>query len=115
MAEAENIRPWGYYEVLEVLPTHQVKRLVINPSHRLSLQYHKIRTEHWVVVSGRGVLTLGDEEKKIGIGDYVCVHVGVKHRAECVSKEPLVIIETWTGDYFGEDDIVRLHDDYRRV
>ncbi len=111
---SDNVRPWGHYEVLETLPTHQVKRMVIQPGHRVSLQYHGRRTEHWIIVSGRGLVQLGDREREVCYGEYVCIPTHTIHRAKCTSEEPLVFIEVWTGSYFGEDDIVRLEDDYAR-
>jgi len=111
---SEYIRPWGHYEVLETLPTHQVKRMIIQSGHRVSLQYHERRAEHWIIISGRGLVQLGDREQDVCPGDYICIPPRMLHRAKCVSEESLVFIEVWTGSYFGEDDIVRLEDDYAR-
>ncbi len=110
----DNIRPWGHYEVLETLPTHRVKRVVVNPGHRLSLQFHKHRSEHWIIVTGRGLVTLGEEEREVGPGAYIIVPCATNHRVKCLSDEPLCFVEVWTGDYLGEDDIIRLQDDYAR-
>lgn len=111
----DHLRPWGEYHILESFPTHCVKRIVVQPGHRLSYQYHKHRTEHWVVISGRARVTLNEVEKEVGPGAYLSVPCGARHRVACVSKEPLVFVEVWLGDFLGEDDIVRLQDDYARV
>ena len=110
----DNIRPWGEYHVLETLQSHRVKRVIVQPGCRLSLQYHHHRCEHWVVISGRALVILNSEEREVGPGGYVLVSTGTHHRVKCISEEPLVFIEVWTGDYLGEDDIIRLQDDYAR-
>jgi mannose-6-phosphate isomerase len=107
-------RPWGQYIDLEETSTHHVKRMIIQPGHRLSLQYHNHRTEHCIPVAGRAIFTLDDKEVEVGPGDYVHIPVKTVHRAKCISPEPFEYIEVWTGAYFGEDDIVRLQDDYAR-
>ena len=107
-------RPWGYYEVLSDGPTHKVKRIVVNSGKRLSYQYHSKRSEHWFVVSGYGIVTLNDEKIEVGPGSSVDIPVNMKHRIKCISEEPIVFIEIQTGTYFGEDDIVRIEDDFGR-
>ena len=111
----EGQRPWGTYTVLEDALTHKVKRLVVQPGQRLSYQRHAHRSEHWFVIAGRATVTLDGSEFEIGHGHYVDVPRGTAHRLENRRSEPLVIIEVQYGDYFGEDDIIRLSDDYGRA
>jgi len=108
-------RPWGAYTVLDDAHDHKVKRIEVRPGKRLSYQRHARRAEHWFVVSGRGRVTLEGTEREVGPGDSVEVSVGVAHRIECVGESDLVFIEVQRGDYFGEDDIVRLEDDFGRA
>lgn len=108
-------RPWGYYEVLSDAPDHKVKRILVKPGHRLSLQRHRRRAEHWYVVKGKGVVTLDGNEIPVQEGCSVDIPLGTTHRIANTGQEPLVFIEVQRGDYFGEDDIERLEDDYGRV
>jgi mannose-6-phosphate isomerase len=114
MSSISEMRPWGTFAVLEEGAGFKVKRLTVNPGHRLSLQYHYKRDEHWVVVSGLAQVTLDDQIVIVGPNQYVHVQSGTIHRIENVGPDPLVVIEVQFGDYVGEDDIVRLHDDYSR-
>jgi|TARA_Y100001963_G_C6757952_1_gene437915 mannose-6-phosphate isomerase len=107
-------RPWGRYEVLLDSDTCKVKRLYVNPGSRPSYQYHHKRSEVWTIVEGTGVVTLDDNDTIVTPGTTIEVPVGVKHRICNTGTEPLVFIEVQYGSYFGEDDIVRLEDDYRR-
>ncbi len=107
-------RPWGRYEVLLDSDTCKVKRLYINAGHRPSYQYHHKRSEVWTIVEGQGVVTLDDKEIIVTAGTTVEVPVGVKHRICNTGTEDLVFIEVQYGSYFGEDDIVRVEDDYKR-
>ena len=111
----EDHRPWGYYVVLSDLEDHKVKRIVVYPQKRLSLQSHKRRSEHWMVVSGTGVVTLDSEKIQLSPGQSVDIPVGTKHRMTNQGDEPVVFVEVQTGDYFGEDDIERYEDDFGRV
>ncbi len=112
----EDHRPWGYYQVLsDEKPDHKVKRIVVYPGQRLSLQLHHKRSEHWFIVKGEGVVTLGDRQIPVKAGDDVNIPVETPHRIQNTGKEDLVFIEVQTGSYFGEDDIVRLQDDYGRT
>lgn len=111
----ENIRPWGRYDVLDLGPTHQVKRITVEPGKRLSYQRHQRREEFCVIVTGRALFTLNDQESEHGSGEVLHVPRGAKHRVACVSDEPLVFIEVQHGDYFGEDDIERFDDDFGRA
>ena len=108
-------RPWGGYIVLLDEPTHKVKKLIINPKKRFSLQYHHKRTETWTIVKGKVEITIGDKKRVYSYGETVSVPVGTKHRIENAGNEDAEIIEVQTGTYFGEDDIVRLEDDFGRV
>ena len=111
----EDHRPWGYYKVLSDLENHKVKRIVVYPGKRLSLQRHGKRSEHWVMISGAGLVTLDDQEILVEPGQSVDIPVGVKHRIFNPGAEPAVFVEIQMGDYFGEDDIERFEDDFGRV
>lgn len=108
-------RPWGYYEVLSDASDHKVKRIVVAPEGRLSLQSHKLRNEHWFVVSGEGRAVIEDRDVPINAGCMVDIPASTRHRAQNSSDKNLIIIEVQTGKYFGEDDIERFEDDYGRV
>src|SRR5690606_6727349 len=108
-------RPWGSYERLELDEGYQVKRLVVKPGGVLSLQKHARRAEHWVVVRGCEEVTVDRSVRKLRPGQSAYVPRGSVHRLANRGAEPLVLIEVQTGDYLGEDDIVRLADDYNRV
>ena len=107
-------RPWGDYTVLEEGDGFKVKRIVVKPGERLSLQYHKRRSEHWVVVSGIASVTKGEEIISLEQNESTFIPVGVSHRLENAQQEDLVLIEVQAGEYLGEDDIVRLEDNYGR-
>ena len=108
-------RPWGGYTVLAEAGDFKVKTIEVHPGQRLSYQRHSRRSEHWFVVRGEGVVTLDGADIKVGRGDTVDVGLGAAHRIRNTGPEPLVFVEVQHGDYFGEDDIVRLDDDYGRV
>lgn len=109
-------RPWGGYEVLQDEPCCKVKKITVHPCHRLSLQRHQRRSEHWFVVRGVATVACGNEILQVPAGRSVDIPCGVKHRvANTGSDEDLVFIEIQTGEYFGEDDIERLEDDYGRA
>ena len=110
----EDHRPWGYYRVLEDEPDHKTKRIVVFPGMRLSLQRHRRRSEHWHVVSGQAVVTRDGEELSLGAGESVDIPMGAAHRMANPGTEPVTFIEVQRGDYFGEDDIERLEDDFGR-
>lgn len=114
MAE-HDIRPWGEYWVLEDAQTHKVKKIVVNPGQRLSLQFHHHRAEVWTIVSGTGTITVNDKIKEYSVGEVAVIQVGARHRMENKTDKPVVFIEVQHGTYFGEDDIVRLEDDYQRI
>ena len=107
-------RPWGTYTVLEEGPRFKIKRIVVKPGASLSLQFHRRRSEHWVVVSGAAKIVNGDEEITIGTDQSTYVPAGVAHRLANAGEVDCVMIEVQSGDYLGEDDIVRLEDRYGR-
>jgi len=108
-------RPWGGFCILEEGPGYKVKRLVVEPGHRLSLQRHRLRAEHWVVIAGSPRVIVGGRERRLKPKGAVTVPKGAWHRIENPGKAPVVIIEVQHGPYLGEDDIIRRRDDYGRV
>lgn len=111
----EETRPWGTFSVLESRETWKVKRLVIWPGKRLSLQKHMNRSEHWVVVAGKALVTVGSEQRELYANQSIYIPMEEQHRIENPGEENLVIIEVQSGAYTGEDDIVRIEDDFHRV
>jgi glycosyltransferase involved in cell wall biosynthesis/quercetin dioxygenase-like cupin family protein len=111
----EDHRPWGYYEVLSDLSDHKVKRIVVYPGKRLSLQRHLHRCEHWTIVEGAALVTRDSEEMYLKAGESVDIPLGAIHRVFNPGLESLVFIEIQMGDYFGENDIERLEDDFGRI
>ena len=107
-------RPWGTYEVLLDHDNYKIKRIVVKPGKRLSLQKHFHRNEHWIVVSGTATVTVGDEVKLIRPNESTYIKMGEVHRLENEGKIPVVLIEAQVGEYTGEDDIVRIEDDFKR-
>jgi mannose-1-phosphate guanylyltransferase / mannose-6-phosphate isomerase len=108
-------RPWGSYQSLDIGIRYQVKRIVVKAGGRLSLQMHHHRAEHWVVVRGTAKVTVGDEIKTLHENESIYIPLGTRHRLENPGKIDLELIEVQTGSYLGEDDIVRIEDDYRRT
>jgi mannose-6-phosphate isomerase len=108
-------RPWGTFTVLDEGDGFKVKRIEVLPGKRLSYQKHAHRAEHWVVVQGIAKVTLDDEEINVPAGQAIDIAVGSAHRVENADIELLVFIEVQRGGYLGEDDIVRLQDDFGRV
>ena len=109
-----NYRPWGKYEILADAEDFKSKVITVNPGERLSYQSHDRRAEHWIMISGEGEVTLDDEVHKVKGGDHIFIPLKAKHRIACTGKQPLRFAEVQLGDYFGEDDIVRYQDDYKR-
>ena len=107
-------RPWGWYEVIIDSPEHKVKRISVLPEQRLSYQYHDKRSEVWTVVKGELTIILDDEKLFRTVGESITIPQGSKHRAWNETDQLVSFIEVQTGTYFGEDDIVRLEDDYKR-
>lgn len=114
MTEQSQDRPWGSWHVLAEGVGYKVKRIELKPHHRLSYQTHAHRAEHWVIVTGKATCLIDGETVIAGPGDCVDVGIGSAHRISNEQDEDLVIIEVQRGDYTGEDDIVRLQDDYGR-
>ncbi len=114
MTTSEN-RPWGSWHVLDEGQGYKVKRLVVDPGSRLSYQRHEHRAEHWVVVAGTATCTLDGETVVLATGQTADIEVGQAHRIANQHDETLVIIEVQRGTYTGEDDIIRLEDDYGRA
>ena len=108
-------RPWGGYEILADEQTHKVKRMTVNPGHRLSYQRHAHRSEHWFVFLGEATVTLDGVEHVVATGEAIDIPLGAAHRIGNQAGVPLVFIEVQHGTYFGEDDIERLEDDYGRL
>lgn len=108
-------RPWGEYWVLEDAPTHKVKRIEVYPNGRLSYQYHQKRAEVWTIIQGIAHVTLDGIEKEYQPGEVIQIAQGTKHRIANKQEQACVFIEVQYGSYFGEDDIVRLEDDYNRL
>ncbi|HAV02612.1 MAG TPA: mannose-6-phosphate isomerase [Chryseobacterium sp.] len=107
-------RPWGTYYVLADEPHYKLKRIEVQPGHRLSYQYHHHRQEFWTVVEGEAVVILDEKEHTVRYGESIFIPQGARHRIENRSNAVLIFIEVQTGTYFGEDDIVRVQDDYAR-
>ena len=107
-------RPWGSYEVLGEGSGYKMKKIVVKPGKRLSLQKHFKRNEHWVVVEGEALVTIDDSEMQIKRNESIYIKKGQTHRLENTTSSDLIVIEVQTGEYLGEDDIVRISDDYDR-
>jgi len=107
-------RPWGTYTVLEDTPGYKIKSIVVKPGKRLSLQKHFHRSEHWVVVSGTATVTVEDKTFLVRPNESTYIKMGQVHRLENQGKIPVVLIEAQVGEYTGEDDIVRIDDDFKR-
>jgi len=108
-------RPWGWYEVIDQGERFKVKNIEVKPGHRLSLQKHHHRAEHWIVVSGTAEVQLNDSIQIIGENQSTYVPLGCKHRLSNPGKIPLKIIEVQSGSYLEEDDIERIEDDHGRI
>jgi mannose-1-phosphate guanylyltransferase / mannose-6-phosphate isomerase len=110
----KDYRPWGWFETLASHDQFQVKRIHVNPGAALSLQSHKYRSEHWIVVIGTAKVIVGDIIKMVSEGESVHIPLGSIHRMENLGETPMVLIEVQTGTYLGEDDIIRFEDNYAR-
>jgi len=113
-ASAAVQRPWGHYEVLSQQPDFLIKRIVVTPGHRLSLQRHQRRAEHWFVMTGQAAVEVDGASLVLNAGGSVDIATGGWHRLANAADTPLVLIEIQRGSYFGEDDIERRDDDYGR-
>ena len=113
-AHAKEQRPWGSFQVLHEGPTFKVKEIIVTPGGRLSLQSHKHRAEHWVVVAGTAKVTVDDQILLLEPNQSVHIPLGARHRMENPGAVPMHLIEVQCGDYLGEDDIIRYEDVYGR-
>lgn len=111
----EDHRPWGFYEILSDKPNHKVKRITVYPGQRLSYQRHFRRSEHWYVISGKAVVTKNNKDINLISGQAIDLPVQTWHRIRNPGADNMVFIEVQTGDYFGEEDIERLKDDYGKT
>ena len=107
-------KPWGSFENILDDKLCKVKKITIKVGKRPSYQYHHKRSEHWVLIQGEALVTLDGQTKKLVANNYIYIPLGARHRIENSGSVDLIFIEVQTGDYFGEDDIVRLNDDYTR-
>jgi len=107
-------RPWGRYFVLQDEANYKLKRIEVEPGQRLSYQYHNKRSETWIIIEGSALVTIDENSKEYNAGESVIIPLKAKHRVENKSNSLLVFIEVQIGSYFGEDDIIRLNDDYGR-
>jgi mannose-6-phosphate isomerase len=114
VANEREVRPWGDYEVVTDGGSYRVKRITVTPGERLSYQRHRSRSEHWYVVEGRGVATVDEADVAVEVGTALDIPAGTAHRISNDGDADLTFVEVQTGDYFGEDDIERLSDDYGR-
>lgn len=108
-------RPWGVYHVLDEGADFKVKRIVVKPGGRLSLQSHKHRAEHWTVIRGMATVTIDGQVFELERGGTTFVPLGARHRLENLGPDPLEMVEVQLGSYVGEDDIIRYDDVYSRV
>jgi mannose-1-phosphate guanylyltransferase len=108
-------RPWGTYTILEESENYKIKRIVVKSGKRLSLQKHYHRSEHWIVVSGTALVTIGETQTLIKPNESTYIPIGEIHRLENPGKVDVVLIEAQVGSYLGEDDIIRLDDDFERI
>lgn len=111
----KDYRPWGYYEVISGEPDHKVKRIVVYPGKRLSLQRHRLRAEHWYIIYGNATVDLDGQNLFLEAGQSVDIPRGALHRVMNPGTENLTFIEIQIGVYFGENDIERIEDDYGRT
>lgn len=112
----QDYRPWGEYTVLEEEKSEfKIKRILVQPGKKLSYQYHQHRSEHWIVVRGVAHVTIDDQSKDVNVGENVFINAKQKHRLANKTEKIVEVIEIQLGDYLGEDDIIRLDDDYNRV
>ncbi len=108
------IRPWGEFHILSEGEDFKIKKIIINPGKRMSYQFHNKRSEFWIIIKGSLSVILDDKEYLLSENETIYIPQGAKHRAQNLSNNDVHFIEVQTGKYFGEDDIVRLNDDYNR-
>jgi len=110
----KELRPWGHYEILSETDNHKTKYIYVNSNSRLSYQRHEKRHEHWFIVSGYPLVTINGQKRLMSPGHSIDFKAGDLHRIESQAS-PVEFIEVQTGTYFGEDDIIRIEDDYNRL
>jgi len=108
-------RPWGSYTVLQEASDFKIKQIEVKPKASLSLQIHRHRSEHWIVVTGNATIVNGNIHSILHAGEYIYIPAGNRHRLSNAENTSLIVIEIQRGDYLGEDDIVRIEDIYGRV
>lgn len=108
-------RPWGRFDVLQESSFHKVKSILLLPGKRLSYQKHEKRAEHWFIVRGEAEVTIDGQIRKMTSGNSINIGIGIPHRISNTGTSELILIEVQTGTYFGEDDIVRIEDDFGRA
>jgi len=108
-------RPWGWYATVTEVPGYKIKRIHVNPGQQISLQRHRQRAEHWVVVQGLAQVTLGERSMQLGVGEHCDIACTQVHRLANPGPQELEIVEVQLGEYLSEDDIERLRDDYGRA
>jgi len=113
-AGQSDARPWGRWRVVETDEDFVLKRIDVEPGQRLSLQFHRNRSEHWIVVAGSGTATIGNDTRPVAAGDHVFIEREMIHRIESDAQGVLTFLEVQTGEVLDEDDIVRVEDDYAR-
>lgn len=112
---SRTVRPWGWFETVSEQPGFKIKRIGVFPGQQISLQKHRHRAEHWVVVQGTARVTLDERVFDLSVGQSCDIALGQVHRLANLSTGPVEIVEVQFGDYLGEDDIIRLSDDYGRI
>ena len=110
----EVFRPWGSYRSILLSDGHQIKEIFVEPGQRLSLQSHKLRSEHWIVTKGPVLVTIDEKIHELVSGSHIFIPQGARHRLANPGTEKIKIVEIQIGDYLGEDDIIRYEDDYQR-
>ena len=108
------LKPWGSYQVLESDNKYRLKKIIVKPKGKLSLQSHQYRSEHWVVVQGRAEVTLNDDISTLNENESIFIPIEAKHRLSNSDTNDLIIIEVWHGDQLDEEDIIRYEDIYNR-
>ena len=107
-------RPWGTYQTIIEDKNYKVKRIIVYPNSKLSLQSHNHRSEHWIIVDGTGTVVLGDKEYTLNKDEHIYIPVNTKHRMSNFTNKNVIFIEVQNGDYLEEDDIIRYEDIYGR-
>ncbi|MCK4944322.1 MAG: phosphomannose isomerase type II C-terminal cupin domain [Candidatus Aminicenantes bacterium] len=108
-------RPWGWFEILHEESGLKIKRIMVEPGKRLSLQSHEKRSENWTIIKGRAIVTLDDREHNLSINQMIFIPRRARHRIENSGSSEMIFVEIQTGTYLGEDDLVRYQDDFNRI